>query len=81
MVSKYYDGKRKRCCFFLRGFYSILLPLLIAYWIVPIYEQMHEETDRLSYLRNDWRNEFPLVDLKVLNSAEIQLKRVAGIFR
>jgi hypothetical protein len=42
---------------------------------------MHEETDRLSYLRNDWRNEYPLVDLKVLNSAEIQLKRVAGIFR
>lgn len=42
---------------------------------------MHEETDRLSYLRNDWRNEYPLVDLKVLNSADYSLKPVAGILR
>lgn len=72
-VSEYYKSKRKRCCYFLRGMYSILLPLLITLFIVPIYELMHEETDRLSYLRNDWLTEYPLVDIKVLNSKDYKL--------
>jgi hypothetical protein len=43
----------------------MVLPLCVALWLVPIYEKMHEETDRLSYLKNDWSEHLPLIDLRL----------------
>lgn len=71
-VSEYYKSRRVRGCFLARAFYSVIVPLLIAWWIVPIYEKMHIETDRLNYLRNDWRYEYPLADVKVLEAPVVQ---------
>ncbi len=45
-----------------------MLPLLIALLIVPIYEQMHKETDKLSDIRSDWLERYPLVDLKIIDA-------------
>ena len=39
---------------------------MIALWIVPIYEIMHEETDRLNILLYDWNSDYPLTDVKLM---------------
>lgn len=44
------------------------MPLLIALWVVPIYEKMHIETDRLNFLRNDWLEKYPLSDVKIVDA-------------
>ena len=41
---------------------------MIAWWVVPIYEKMHIETDRLNYLKNDWRDKYPLSDVKIVDA-------------
>ena len=65
-VSEYYKATRTKCCYVARGLYSILLPIMIAMWIVPIYEVMHEETDRLNILLFDWNSNYPLTDIKLM---------------
>lgn len=67
-VSEYYKSHRKRYCFFIRGIYSLCLPLIIAMWLVPIYERMHSQTDRLTSLKNDWSDQYPLIDLKIVDA-------------
>jgi len=41
---------------------------MIAWWVVPIYENIHIETDRLNYLKNDWRDNYPLSDVKIVDA-------------
>ena len=67
-VSEYYKSRRVRGCFITRAIFSIVLPLLIALWVVPIYEKMHIETDRLNFLRNDWLQKYPLSDVKIVDA-------------
>jgi hypothetical protein len=67
-VSEYYKEKRVQGCFIARAIFSVLVPLLIAWWVVPIYEKMHIETDRLTYLKNDWRDKYPLSDVKIIDA-------------
>ena len=34
---------------------------------------MHVETDRLTYLKDDWKNQFPISELKVITAPKPQI--------
>ena len=58
---------------------SLLLPLIVAVFLVPIYEQMHSKTDRLTYLKADWTEMGPLVDLRVMPAPPVEERTLLPI--
>lgn len=68
-VGEYYRNFRDRGCFFTRAMCSLLVPIWIAWWILPFYQKLYKKADFLTDVREDWQNSYFITDLQMVNAS------------
>ena len=48
---------------------SLLVPIWIAWWILPFYQKLYKKADFLTDVREDWQNSYFITDLQMVNAS------------